>query len=417
MSSNATANQASERSAKIRQQCAEATQKLLKYCRENKWAGDDPYDALSSELFKTLPILDTKIPRLVMTQALKRSPINLRRLLRIPKTQNPKALALFMSAFLKMSDTELPDRDRLIDYMIGRLIELRSPNTSYWCWGYSFHWQGRNMLVPMYSPNLVCTYFVATSLLDVYEKNHDLRCLEMATSAAEYILNELYWTDGPIVSFSYPMPGTRSLIWNANLVAAALFCRVHKYTGEKKFLDPAFKAARYSAEQQRPDGSWYYGALPTQEWIDNFHTGYDLEALHTIARATGTTEFDQRIKRGVEFYKGHFFREDGAPRYYHDRTYPLDAHCAAQAILSLIEFRDLDPGNVPLAETVFEWTMNNLWDERGYFYYRKLRTMTIKTSYMRWTQVWMFLALVMLLRSYDAVPELPELKQPSIVGV
>ena len=39
----------------------------------------------------------------VLTQALKRSPINVRPLALIPKTQNPKALALFLSAFLRIA--------------------------------------------------------------------------------------------------------------------------------------------------------------------------------------------------------------------------------------------------------------------------------------------------------------------------
>ena len=78
-----------------------AAQKLFAYCRANDWAGYDPYDALNSRLFKALPVLNSRLPRLVLTQALKRSPINVRRLLQIPKTQNPKAIALFLSALLK----------------------------------------------------------------------------------------------------------------------------------------------------------------------------------------------------------------------------------------------------------------------------------------------------------------------------
>jgi hypothetical protein len=409
--------QSTEPSSEARELCSVAVQKLLAYCRQNNWAGDDPYDAMSSELFKVLPILNSKIPRLVLTQTLKRIPINLRRLLRIPKTQNPKALALFMSTFLMLTNEEAPDREELIEYMIKRLIELRSPDIPYWCWGYSFHWQGRNMLVPMGSPNLVCTYFVANSLLEVYKQRRDPRCLTMAVSAAEYILNELYWTNGPVVSFSYPLPSVRSQVYNANLLAAALFCRVAKHTGETRFLGPALKAARYAAEQQQPDGSWFYGELPWQRWVDNFHTGYNLGALRSIARDTGTTEFDERIRRGLAFYKNHFFREDGAPRYFHNRTYPIDTHCAAQAIISLVEFKDVDPGNIPLAESVFRWTMKHLWDKQGFFYYRVLRTCTIKTSYMRWTQVWMFLALVALLRSYAAPVETAKPAPLAGVGV
>ena len=36
--------------------------------------------------------------------------------------------------------------------------------------------------------------------------------------------------------------------------------------------------------------------------------------------------------------------------------------------------------------------MEHLWDDAGFFYYRVLRICTIRTSYMRWSQAWMFLA-------------------------
>src|SRR2546430_1922929 len=75
--------------------------KLLAYCRTNDWAGYDPYDALNSRIVAALPVLNSRVPRLVLTQALKRSPMNIRRLMLVPKTQNPKALALFLMASLK----------------------------------------------------------------------------------------------------------------------------------------------------------------------------------------------------------------------------------------------------------------------------------------------------------------------------
>jgi hypothetical protein len=108
----------------------------------------------------------------------------------------------------------------------------------------------------------------------------------------------------------------------------------------------------------------------------------------------------------LEFYRKHFFREDGAVRYFHDRTYPIDTHCVAQSIITLIDLKDLDPTNVPLALSVFDWARKRMWDEnKGFFYYRILRTGTIRTSYMRWTQAWMFLALSMLLA--DSAGESP----------
>ncbi len=186
------------------------TVELLQYCENEGWAGYDPYDALNSRVFEVLPLLNTKLPRLIFTQALKRSPLNFRRLALVPKTQNPKALALFLSALLKLEGAGVIQRKDLIEHLLDRLIELRSSVSSYFCWGYSFAWQGRDVVVPKGAANLVCTTFVANALLDAYEQRRDERCLAMAKSAAEYLLNALYWDEGRASGFSYPKPGLKT---------------------------------------------------------------------------------------------------------------------------------------------------------------------------------------------------------------
>jgi len=97
-------------------------QKLWSYCQANDWAGYDPYDAVSC--FRRLPFLNSRLPRLFLTQALKRSPINIRTFLRILKTQNPKAIALFLSAFLKLSRTGVVKTGDLVDPMILLISEI-----------------------------------------------------------------------------------------------------------------------------------------------------------------------------------------------------------------------------------------------------------------------------------------------------
>jgi hypothetical protein len=372
-----------------------AITKLVAYCRASEWAGYDPYDALNSRLFRILPILNHRLPRVVFTQALKRSPINFRRLLRIPKTQNPKAIALFLSAFVTLKGTRIC-RERDIEFMIDRLRLLRSPATDYWAWGYSFPWQTRTVVVASGVPNLVCTSFVANALLDVAEQRGDSKCLDMALSAAQYIVEKLYWTDAGAAGFSYPLPSVRTNIHNANFLAAALLSRVYSHTHDENFLVPALRASRHSAKHQRPDGSWYYGEAPSQRWIDNFHTGYNLCALETISRYTLTPEFDAIVRRGFDFYRSHFFLANGAVRYFHNRNYPIDTHCIAQSILTLLMLRHLDSGNLSLAQSVLRWALTHMWDDRGFFYYRVLRTSTDRTSYMRWSQAWMLLAMVTL---------------------
>jgi hypothetical protein len=286
---------------------------------------------------------------------------------------------------------------------------MRSQGIPHWCWGYCFPWQTRTIVVPRGAPNLVCTAFVGNALIDAYEQGQKRQCLDMAMSAAQYILDELYWTDGKsIAGFSYPLPGLRNQVPNANFLGAALLCRVYRHTREEKFLAPALRVARYSAAKQHADGSWDYGEGRSQRWIDNFHTGYNLCALRSIGRYTGTTEFESCIRRGLDFYRAHFFREDGAPRYFHNRTYPLDIHSVAQSIITLLTLKDLDSGNVELARSVFQWATNHMWDERGFFYYRVLRFWTIRIPYMRWAQAWMLLAMSTLLCEANSAVTYPK---------
>ncbi len=145
----------------------------------------------------------------------------------MPKTQNPKAIALFLAALIKLSKVGLLEQSHLPRSLAEALEALRSPDTPYWCWGYSFPWQTRTLLVPRGAPNLVSTAFVADALLDLYEECREPRWLDMATSAADYLLDDLYWTDGAAdAGFDYPAPSARTRVHNANFLGAALLCRV-----------------------------------------------------------------------------------------------------------------------------------------------------------------------------------------------
>jgi hypothetical protein len=373
----------------------QTAQRLFEYCRSNNWSGYDPYDALNSPLFEAIPMLNRRIPRLVFTQALKRSPINVRPLLRVPKTQNPKGMALFLAALLK--SPELADEET-IQSLRDRLLELRSPRIPYWCWGYSFPWQTRSLLVPRHAPNLVCSVFAGNALLDLHDRSPREDYVAITANTADYILNAIYWTEGEdVAGLGYPLPSMRHQIHNANLLGAAFLSRVYRLTGERKYADAALKLARYSASRQRSDGSWMYGETEAYQWVDNFHTGYNLCALQQVGRLLETGEFESRIRVGFDFYRQHFFREDGAARYFHDKTYPIDIHCIAQSIITLVAFRSLGEDNVALSLKVFGWAKDHMWNDQGFFAYRALRGCKIRTPYMRWSEAWMLLALCTLM--------------------
>lgn len=374
------------------------TDKLLNYCLTHNWSGHDPYDALNSGIFKHLGVMNSRVPRLALTQLMKNSPIDFRRLLLVPKTQNPKALALFMMALIKLSALGMLKEEERIGELAERLRILRTEDSGHGGWGYSFPWQTRTKIVPRGAPNLICTIFAANALLDAHERHPDPSGLALALDGAEWIINHLYWTHGDSsAGFSYPLPSIREQIHNANFLGAAFLCRIYRLIREKRYLDPALRVARTSASKQNADGSWFYGESPKTHWIDNFHTGYNLAGLRDIQKYAETAEFESHIRKGFAFFKSRFFREDGVVQYYHDRVFPIDIHCIAQSLITLMTFRDLDGDNPRLALRVLRWTIAHMWNERGYFYYQVHQWYMNRISYMRWSQAWMLIALATVL--------------------
>ena len=255
---------------------------LLDYCHKNDWAGFDPFDGLNSRVFIALPFLQNRLCRLILIQSMKRSPINLRRILLVPKNQNPKGIALFCSSLFKLSSLQLLEHDDHILPLLRRLIDLRSQKQPYYCWGYNFDWQNRAFFLPKFEPNIICTTFAGNALLDAYDKYADARYLDMAISAGQFLLQALNITtnkDG--LCFSYT-PFDHGQVHNANLLGAAYLARLYSITDKKELLDIALKAVRFSVSRQNEDGAWPYGENKRQQWVDNFHTGYNLVALKEI---------------------------------------------------------------------------------------------------------------------------------------
>jgi len=379
-----------------------AALELLAYCRSRGWAGYDPYDALNSRIYRALPFLHFRLPRLALTQALKRSPINLRPLLLVPRTPNPKGIALFLSSLVRLTRAGIVEGEADIAALASKLMALRSPDRRRPCWGYSFAWQQRAALVPKWSPNIICTTFAANALLDLHEMAPRPVWLETALGAGKFLLEDLFSRDDQgNACFRYTLVGG-DRVHNANLLGAAFLCRLGRLSGEPGFIGPALEAARYSVSRQHADGSWAYGEASNQGWIDNFHTGFDLVALRRVGSYARTEEFDEAVRKGFEFFRAHFFEPDGAPRYYHDALYPIDIHSAAQSIMTLTELADLGEGSIDLAYKVLDWTLAHLRSGRGYFYFQKRPHLTVRTPFMRWSQAWMMAALSTLLSSAKA---------------
>ena len=369
---------------------AETTLRLLNYIESQNYKGYDPYDALNSRLIKLISC-KSKWLRIIFTQFLRRCPINVRPVLRVKKEHNPKAIGLFLWGYSKLFAIQ-KNEDQLesIEKLLDLLEQLRSKGYSGNCWGYNFDWQSRTYLRPKGVPTIVNTAFIGHALLDCYEKTAKQRALDMALSIHKFVLKDLHRSkEGESFCFSYT-PVDRAIVHNANLLGASILIRLNRYLRDSEIEDSALASLSYSMRYQREDGSWYYAETPHQKWIDSFHTGFNLQALrYCLAEGVGK-EYRPQYEKGVRYYAETFFLADGTPKYYHDKTYPLDIHCPTQAV---VFFSGLQPEYKELTERILQWMLVNLWSDKGYFYFRKHANYMNRIPYMRWSQAWAFHAL------------------------
>ena len=366
---------------------------LLAWCRARDFAGYDPFDGLNSRLFQASPFKNSRTARLLWTQAFKRSPINFRRLAKVPRERNAKGVALFaLAALANYRKHQTKETEKQARALLDQLMTMRLPGFSGAAWGYNFAWQGRAFLAPLGTPTIVPTAFAARALVEASEILDNKDYLPFARTACDFILNDLNRSEEAKdeVCFSYsPLDHTR--VFNASLLAGETLATVGKLINEPSLCQWAMHAARYVVRRQRSDGSWSYGGDDYQSWADNFHTAFILTSLSRIIESCEAAgeEFSEALSRGYEFWRERFFLSNGWPKYFPDRLYPADAHSAGAAIVALVELRGRVPGTAALAQKIAEWAIANLSSPDGYFYYQRRRFCTVRIPYMRWSEAWM----------------------------
>lgn len=377
---------------------------LKKYSEGESFKGWDPYDGLNSKLFHVIPFLrNSALCRLIVIQGFKRCPLNLRPLALVPKEYNAKGIGLFLQGYCNLYkavtvNPRLSDKFGTEEVLLEKiqeladlLISLQSKGYNGACWGYNFDWQARRLfLFPKCTPTVVATSFCATALMDAYEVLGEKKYLNVALSAANFILDDLHRADyngGFLFSYS-PLKGNDT-VFNASLLGSKLLSYCYHYTKNEEYKNAARQSVIACCNAQNDDGGWVYGMLPVQSWIDSFHTGYNLDGLIAYQEQTGDDSFHLYIEKGFDFYIRFFFEENGIPKYYNNRMYPIDIHCPGQLLITLYRLHKFEQYK-KLASKVVEWTIQNMQDRKGYFYYQLKKGISSKISYMRWSNAFMF---------------------------
>jgi rhamnogalacturonyl hydrolase YesR len=370
---------------------------LEKWVEVHDYKGYEPFDGLSSAL-RPLTFGNLFFDRLLL-QLVRQSPWNLRPILGVKPLDSTIGRGYMAWGYCHMLRLTGDKRYRArIDACLGWLMANKSPGYAEYSWGKHFDFASRSGLYVAFEPILVWTALIAHAFLEAYEILGQKKYLNVADSVCRWIMKlPRNQTDNGFC-LGYHNQDSSADIHNSNMVGAAVLARTAKHTGNREYLVAAKGAMKYSCTRQLPDGAWLYGENPANHWIDNFHTGYDLDSLKCYIEYSGDREYEDKLKKGLDFYKKHFFEESGRPKYYHDRTYPVDSQCASQAIDTLANCSEFDAASLELGLKVAQWTIEHMRDRKGYFYYRQYPVgIKARTPMLHWAQATTYKALTFLL--------------------
>ena len=363
---------------------------LEKTISSNTYKGYDIFDGLNSKLFQKTPFYNSRFFRLAWIQLFKRLPINLRALTSVPKGHNAKGLALFIQGYLNLYKKYRKEEYLLKAYKLMEIIiNQRAKDRDYFCVGYNFFWEARAFSVPPFKPNIIASSFVAQAFLDLYEIDKNEKWLKYAEEIGIFIEKELkLFESEEELCFGY-IPGESARVHNANLMGARLFSHLFAITKTSKYRELSGKSVNYSVNAQRNDGAWVYGERGHHQWVDNFHTGFNLIAIKDVQRYLKTKQWQNSINIGLNYHLKNHFLSDMTPKFYDNKLYPIDIHNFAQGIYTLLTF-----GYKEKAEQLLKRCIEMMWNNKGnYFYYQKTKWYTNKINYIRWSQAWIFYAL------------------------
>ena len=369
-----------------------AAVRILERLDARAFAGADPYDALNARRLPAFA-MSTKRGRQLVTQVVKRSPFELRGVLGVPAGVSPYTLGHVLSACSRLAPHgALPSAHEVAGRASALLGDLALAGFSGTCWGYHFDVQTRFFFYAKTTPNVIATAFAAKGLAEATACGLvDGR--KAVLGACEFILRDLPRVRDDVgQSFGY-IPTSDTIVHNANMLAALVLTLGAQLGGDDRLLGEAIAAARFTVAHQRADGSWPYSEQADGRWVDGFHTGFVLEGLHAVATASGDTQLQDALGRGLAYYLERLFDPDGAPRYYDTRALPYDALSAAQGIEALGLFAGHDERSRAVRGLLTQWTLRRLLADDGRVAYRITKRGTDWREYPRWSSAPMCAAL------------------------
>jgi len=368
---------------------------VYRWSKARNYRGYNKHDGLNSPIVR-LFMGWTKWTRIIAIQSVMRFPVNIRPYILVRKSANPKGLALFAQGLLhRYLDKKDPKLLAEAEKILAKLYKLKSPGQ--WagdCWGYHYPWQDLGFYARSKTPNAVVSCFVCEAYLDAYEITHKTEYLDVVRKTIDFFLNDLVRlkdTEDELCLSYMPLQMTMRVM-DVSILIGAVIARFSQFVQNDAYLVYSTRLVRYVKNQQSKEGAWYYTDPPEDSpvKIDNYHTGFILDALYRYMQSTDHWDWKNQYDLGLSFYANNLFNEDGSPRWMSHRNYPHDIHGAAQGIIT---FSRHLPEYGTLVKKIIKWSIENMYNEKGRFYYQARRSRIKKFTLMRWCNAWMARAL------------------------
>jgi len=284
------------------------------------------------------------------------------------------------------------------------LKSTRCPGYGHYGWGYPFHWQTRNGVIPAGTPLITTTPYCYEAFEYVFRIDGAKEWRDIMHAIAEHALRDYRNKEaGPGAGSCTYTPLGETGVVNASAYRAFLLTSAWREFGENRYREEAEKNLNFVLTNQQPDGSWPYAVGDVREFIDHFHTCFVLKAIAKIEKLTGDARCGQAIDRGTAFYLSHLFDREGLPKpfsraprltVYRRELYDC-AECLNLGTLLEGRFPALDGAVKRLLGDIFK----NWRKKDGSFRSRKLWFGWDNVPMHRWGQSQMFRSLCLILRN------------------
>lgn len=376
-------------------QLSKVLNKCEGYIIMNNYKSFDPFDALTNDFVNSVtkgkPLL-----RRIAIQISQKSPIDLH-WTGMKKMVHTKTIS-DMLWYYAINDQ--PDSETKTNYYFNWLLNIKVKRG--FGWGLNFPYTSRFIDADENMPNLYNTVNSGLAICYAYKYLTDenkILAKDVIKGILKFINETLGYIDEGDKGWYLYYPTQKYPTYNVNALAVYFLSFVKHLNLHDGLLIPQNRIEsllNLICDEQNEDGSWYYSRSPKGKWIDGFHSGFVLESLAFVYKNhTASDKLKKTIEKGWDYFINQMFFEDGYPKYfsYSKNRYPVESQNCAQAIQTMaILGQWLGWDQKELLLKIVKNVMADLYDKRGFFYYKKTQFFTFKSPFIRWSLTPMLLS-------------------------